>query len=265
MNEAELLFTGMLNCDRLQLYLFRDRLLDTGISREILSVLERRLKGEPIQYILGKTEFFGLEFKLNKNVFIPRPETEILVETALKQFSAFKLSDINILDLGTGSGCIAVCLARLLSNKNVHITATDISSQALNIAQENARINQVEDKITFLESDLFETLAQYAKRYTLCVCNPPYIRTQELNNLGLEIAHEPRIALDGGGDGLDFFRQIISNLGDYLEEEGLLITEIGFDQKDSLTYLFDQSKRFQIIEVIKDYNHLDRLIVARKI
>ena len=133
MNETEFLFTEVLNCNRLSLFLNKESLLDKEKSTLIASVLKRRIKAEPIQYILGKTEFLGLEFKVNKDVFIPRPETEILVETAIRQLSAlsYKLSALNILDLGTGSGCIAVSLAKLLPNAK--IDAIDISRKTLEI------------------------------------------------------------------------------------------------------------------------------------
>jgi len=153
MNETELLFTEVLNCDRLFLYQHRSSCVDKAKSFLIASVLKRRIKGEPIQYILGKTEFMGLEFKVNRNVFIPRPETEILVEAALRIVSCVMchVSCVNILDLGTGSGCIAVSLAKFLPQ--AHITAIDISENALEIAKQNALLNNV--KINFLHSNLF--------------------------------------------------------------------------------------------------------------
>lgn len=290
MLEAELLFTKIFNCDRLSLYLEKRPAITKDKLTLISRVLERRITGEPIQYILGKTEFMGLEFRVNPAVFIPRPETEILVETAIKivHSSPAKLSMMqagsrpildarrekfmvhSILDLCTGSGCIAISLAKLLSN--VSITATDISQGALDIANENAKINRVADRIRFIKSNLFESLPicdtclpAGKVRYAICVCNPPYISTSEIDNLQSEIQYEPRIALDGGKDGLEFYRKIISLSPYYLKREGLLIMEMGSKQAEAIRNVFKISGKFEIIEVVKDYNNIDRVVVARKV
>jgi release factor glutamine methyltransferase len=153
MNEAELLFTQILNCKRQDLYLDRDKLLDKKNSELISGVLKKRVAGQPLQYILGKTEFMGLEFKVSPDVFIPRPETEILVETAIKvtKSPGQPVTKLNILDMGTGSGCIAISLAKLLPH--IAVTATDISCAALEVARENAKLNDV--SINFIQSNLF--------------------------------------------------------------------------------------------------------------
>lgn len=263
MNEAELLFSEILNCNRTDLYLNKYYLLDRHKSQLISLALKRRISGEPIEYILGKTEFMGLEFKLNKDVFIPRPETEILVETVINY--AHRLSPIayRMLELGTGSGCVAISLAKHSSCFN--IIATDISQGALNIAKENARLNKVENKITFLKSNLFESLAICDMRYVICVCNPPYIPTSEIDNLQPEISYEPRIALDGGSDGLGFYRRIVNRSPHYLKTGGFLMLEMGFNQKEAIKNIFQKNGNFEIIEVVKDYNRIDRVIVARNI
>lgn len=256
MTEAELLFTHILNCDKLSLYENRGCALDKEKLSFVSSVLKRRILAEPIQYILGKTEFMGFEFKVTPDVLIPRQETEILVEAVLKQLSAK-----NILEIGTGSGCIAVSLAKLLGD--VHITATDISEKALDIARYNSLSNGVNDKIIFIQSDLFSNCEPRAMSYELVISNPPYVTTAEIDNLQREIRYEPRIALDGGRDGLDFYRRIISEAPNYLKNNGFLILEIGFNQIDALKNLFQNSEDFEIIEVVKDYNNIDRVIVAR--
>lgn len=262
MNESELLFCEILDCDRMSLYQNRFLYLDKDKSSAISLVLKRRLCGEPIQYILGKTEFMGLELKVTPEVFIPRLETEILVETVIDY--AYRLSPMacRILELGTGSGCIAISLAKYLSGFN--ITATDISQAALNIAKENAKINNVMDKITFLKSNLFESLAIYDMRYAICVCNPPYIPTQEIEELQPEIRYEPRVALDGGKDGLDFYRWIIKEAPRFLKKGGFLIMEMGFGQGGAIKNIFQKPGVFEIIEVVKDYNNIERIIVSRK-
>ena len=261
MTEVELLFTEILNCDRSSLYLNKDTVLDKDKSTFISSVLKRRIFGEPIQYILGKAEFMGLEFRVNKDVFIPRPETEMLVETTVNY--AYRLSHgaYRILELGTGSACIAISLAKYLSN--FHITATDISQEALEVAKENSRYNNVESKITFLKSNLFESLPICDMRYAICVCNPPYIPTYEVELLQSEIRYEPRVALDGGGGGVDFYREIIYQAPRYLKDNGFLIMEMGFNQCMRIKEIFNASGKFEIIDVIKDYNNIKRVIVAK--
>jgi len=263
MNEAELLFTEVLGYGRVGLYQNRHLLLDEAQSSLIASVLKRRVRGEPLPYILGKTEFMGLHFIVNRCVLIPRPETEILIETALKYVTKspnHQITRLNILDLGTGSGCIAVSLAKFLPNTT--ITATDISEEAIEIARQNALINNVE--INFLCSDLFNNLKLRTSRFGLIVSNPPYVRRQDLNSLQPEISYEPGIALDGGQDGMDFYRRIIRDVPDHLEEKGFLIIEIGYAQSGPIRKLFEKSGFLEIIDIVKDYNNIDRVIVARK-
>jgi release factor glutamine methyltransferase len=264
MNEAEILFSEIFNCDRLSLYLDKDLFVNKDKASRISSVLKRRIYGEPIQYILGKTEFMGFEFKLTKNVLIPRPETEIVVETAIKYSYNVPSAPctVNILDIGTGSGCIAVSLAKNLNN--VKITAIDISAEALEVARYNASWNNVIDKIKFIKSDLFTNYEAINNKYEIIVSNPPYIKSGEIENLAPELAYEPRIALDGGGDGLDFYRKIIGPAAHYLVGGGFLILEIGYGQKEALEGIFQKSLGFEIIEVVGDYNNINRAIVARK-
>jgi release factor glutamine methyltransferase len=255
MNEAELLFTEILNCNRLSLYLNKEEILNPDKSVLVSSVLKRRIKGEPIQYILGRTEFMGLEFKVSPDVFIPRPETEILVEAAIKL-----VTSQNILDLGTGSGCIAISLAKFL--QNAVITATDISKEALIIAEKNAKLNNV--NINFVQSDLFTQYAIRNTQYDLVISNPPYIPAAEIDKLQPEIKYEPRAALDGGSDGLCFYRKIISRAADFLKAGGFLMLEVGFNQREPIEDIFQKSEKFEVIEVIKDYNCIDRVVIARK-
>jgi len=255
-NEAELLFSQALGCQRPDLYINKNEYLGREKGVFISSVLNRRIKGEPIQYILGKTEFMGLEIKVNKDVFIPRPETEILVETALE--FARKEKPRRVLDLGTGSGCIAVALFKYLAN--LEIDASDISDKALIVAKENARLHSA--RINFIKSDLFSKL-EY-KEYGIIVSNPPYIAESQIEKLQPELQFEPKMALNGGRDGLDFYRRIILNSGDYLRKGGLLIMEIGYNQKYNLEKMFDSLKLFEIVKAVKDYNNIDRVVVARK-
>ncbi len=260
MNEAELLFTDILNCDRMSLYANKDLSLDKVKSSLVSAALKRRIQGEPIQYILGKAEFMGLDFRVTPDVLIPRPETEILVETALKIVRMFKCLNVKMLDIGTGSGCIAISLAKFL--KNIKVTATDISNVALEIANQNALFNNV--KINFLQADLFADYRLPVTDYDVIVSNPPYVPTQEIDTLQPEIKYEPRLALDGGEDGLNFYRRIIHGAPRYLKKSGFLIMETGFGQKDAIKNIFQKSGAFKIIEWVKDYNNIDRVVVAKK-
>jgi len=256
MNETELLFTRALGCDRISLYLNKAKYLNPDEVDFIVSAFKRRINSEPIQYILGKTEFMGLEFKVNEAVLIPRPETERLVEKALEYAKQNKPG--RVLDLGTGSGCIAVSLARYAPE--LKIDASDISPEALAIAKENAAAHGV--GINFIRSDLFSAL-EY-KEYGLIVSNPPYLASAQIRELQPELSFEPALALEGGADGLDSYRRIIRQAPGYLQKNGLLIMEIGLGQRKGLEKIFADSGKFEITEIVKDYNNLDRVICARK-
>jgi len=217
------------------------------------SVLEKRCNHIPYAYITGHQEFMKLDFKVNENVLIPRSDTEILVEEAIKLCQDKSLD--SILDVCTGSGCIAVSLAKYIKDANV--TALDISKEALDIAKENAIINNV--NVEFIESDLFENI--YSK-FDIIVSNPPYIKKDVIDTLEREVKNnEPLIALDGGEDGLVFYRRIIECAKDYLEANGYLLLEIGFDQANDVKGLLERSN-YKNIRVIKDYSGNDRLVVA---
>jgi len=262
MDEAEVLFSEILNCDRASLYLKQNLRLNALEALKISEALKRRIRGEPIQYILGKTEFMGLEFKVTPDVLIPRPETEVLVEKVIElvtKAQRHKTTSLKILDLGTGSGCIAVSLAKLISN--VRIDAIDISEKALKIAKENAKLNNV--KVNFIQADLFQAYSLRLKVYSLIVSNPPYVAASEIDGLQVEVRREPRIALSAGEDGLDFYRRIIIDSSRYLKKGGYLFLEMGFAQKNKIKNIFQKSKKFQIIEVVRDYNNIDRVIIAK--
>lgn len=262
MNETELLFTDILNYSRDKLYINLGVILPRDKRRVISEALKRRIKGEPIQYVLRKAQVMGWEFRVNKDVFIPRPETEILVETALKIGHRLWVigNRLKVLDIGTGCGNIAISIAKFLPDCKMF--ATDISPAALEVAKFNARLNGV--KVDFIQSDLFDTYQLQPNTYDLIVSNPPYIPTAEIEDLSLEVRYEPRIALDGGRDGLDFYRRIIMDSGRYLKSGGFLIMEIGFGQCPAIKNIFKASGNFQKTEVIKDYNNIDRVIVAQR-
>ncbi|MCX5708554.1 MAG: peptide chain release factor N(5)-glutamine methyltransferase [Candidatus Omnitrophica bacterium] len=264
MNETELLFTEVLGCTRAELYLEKKRILSREICSQISRVLKRRLKGEPLEYILGHAEFMGLEFAVNSDVLIPRADTEVLVETVLNYFTNFpdyRFQNPRILELGTGSGCIAISLAKRLSEAD--IVATDVSQAALDVAEANARKNSVEGSISFFLSDLFASPRIAIEKYDLIISNPPYIKRDVIPTLACEVQHEPRLALDGGADGLDFYRRIFREAPKHLKAGGLMILEIGFDQKDELEKILSSLQIFEVKEIIKDYNNINRVLVLK--
>ena len=263
MNEAELVFTQVLNCKRQDLYLKREVLLDKGACEVISRMLQERISGKPVQYVLGKTEFMGLDFKLAWGVFIPRPETEILVDTLLDEVTSSSRQALvkpKVLDLGTGSGCIAVSSAKLLPD--IEVTASDISYLALETARENAKLNNAE--VNFINSNLFDAFNLRSARYSAIVCNPPYIPSLEIEQLQREVRYEPRIALDGGMDGLDFYRRILQDSWAFLEDGGQLILEIGFGQRRAIERIAGNSKIFSMSRIVRDYNDIERVVVLKK-
>jgi release factor glutamine methyltransferase len=260
MTEPELLFTELLGCTRSSLYVKKDERLTPQVCRQIAAVLRRRIMLEPIQYILGTTEFMGLEFKVNEDVLIPRPETERLVETAMVYAQRCLSQPPRVLDVGTGSGAIAVSLAVHLPG--LCVDATDISPRALKIAQENAAAHRA--NIRFMHSDLFQNPDVAAATYEIIVANPPYIVSNEVESLQPEVRHEPRLALDGGTDGLDVFRRLIAEAPEHLTAGGCLIMEMGFNQRKALESLIYRSGVFSISEIVQDYLGYDRVLVAEK-
>jgi release factor glutamine methyltransferase len=201
----------------------------------------------------------GLRFKVDNRALIPRPETEILVEQALIRLIEAGIRSPQILDLGTGSGCIAVSIAKSL--KHADVWASDISSTALQLAGENAALNNVE--IKFIESDLFDALRFRKNGFDLIVSNPPYISNEEFHVLAKEISFEPPLALKACKDGLDFYRRIIPQAVNYLKDNGLLIFEVGLNQAYPVKGMLEKAG-FGQTELIKDYNNIERVVAAKK-
>ena len=224
--------------------------------------VKRRLSGEPNQYITGTQEFWSLSFRVNPDVLIPRPETEVLLETVLEFLGAHDL-EVDILDLGTGSGAIATALARELGA--ARIVATDLSMAALKLARNNARLNQVDSKIHFLCSDMFSAFSLGRQKFAVVVTNPPYVSQAEFAKLPPEIRdYEPRHALDGGPDGLTAIRRIIREAPTVLSQQAALIMEMGADQAESVSALVRDSQHYQSHQIIKDYSGIDRVLLAVK-
>ena len=255
--KARLLMQYVLNKSR-QYVIVNDREeLDNIKEKQYLEEIKILKKGVPIEHITHQKEFMKLSFFVDKNVLIPRQDTEILVEEVIN--IAKKNNAKKILDLCTGSGAIAVSLAKYLPQ--VEITAIDISNEALKIAKKNAISNNVENQITFISSDMFTNLNE--EKFDIIVSNPPYIKTNVIKNLDIQVQNEPYIALDGGKDGLDFYKKIINESYQYLKYNGYLCLEIGFDQKIDVIELIENTERFTGTYSKKDLFDNDRIIVTR--
>lgn len=255
--KARLILESTLNKSREYLIIYDKNEVTSAQRDNYIKKIKRVILGEPIQYITGLQEFMKLNFFVTKDVLIPRQDTEVLVEEVIK--IAKKIKAKKILDLCTGSGAIAVSLAKYMQESD--ITATDISKNALNIAKLNAKSNNVENKITFIESDLFDKIRK--EKYDIIVSNPPYIKKEIINKLQKEVQNEPKIALDGGYDGLDFYRKIINTSYEYLKYNGYLCLEIGYDQKEEVLQLIENEKKYVDSYCLKDLCQNDRVIVAR--
>ena len=255
--KARLLMQYVLNKSR-QYVIVNDREeLDNIKEKQYLEEIKILKKGVPIEHITHQKEFMKLSFFVDKNVLIPRQDTEILVEEVIN--IAKKNNAKKILDLCTGSGAIAVSLAKYLPQ--AEITAIDISNEALKIAKKNAISNNVENQITFISSDMFTNLNE--EKFDIIVSNPPYIKTNVIKNLDIQVQNEPFIALDGGKDGLDFYKKIINESYQYLKYNGYLCLEIGFDQKIDVIELIENTERFTGTYSKKDLFDNDRIIVTR--
>lgn len=256
--KVKMLLANILGESKEYLIIHKNREISGNVEAEFLKYIERLKQGKPIQYIIGKTEFYGLEFTVNPSVLIPQPDTEILVEEVIDIYNKnyrIKNTKISILDLCTGSGAIAISLKKNLNN--VEVFASDISKKALEVAKKNAIQNKTE--INFIESNLFEKIEE---KFDIIVSNPPYIESDVLKTLSEEVKHEPVLALDGGEDGLDFYKKIAKEAKDYLKENGVLALEIGFNQKESVINLLEQED-YSGIYSKKDYGGNDRIVVGK--
>ncbi len=254
--EARLLLAFVLNIKTEELIKYKECL--SADADKFFEVIDRRCAGEPFAYITGYKEFMKLNFKVSKDVLIPREDTEILVQEIINRVKTSKskdVSSIKILDMCTGSGCIAISLAKYI--KNSIITAVDVSSKAIAVAKVNAIKNDV--VVNFIESNLFEVIP--GQKFDIIVSNPPYIKRDIIDSLQAEVKQEPIIALDGGNSGLEFYQKITLEALKYLNPKGLLAFEIGYDQgKDVMKIMEDNG--FVDIKVIKDLSMNDRVVVG---
>jgi len=281
--DAVVLLSFVLNKDKTFLFAHDKDFLEEETLEKFFSVVERRAAHEPLQYITGKQEFFNLEFEVTKDVLIPRPETEILVETALGildskfkiqnskeeiRWSQSAIRNLSVCDVGTGSGCIVVSL--LHERFFLRGVGLDISKNALTIAERNAKRHVVDERLTLIESDCFSALQNLNTLsdgrvfvFDLIVSNPPYINEQDFQTLQSEVKdYEPRQALTPGGDGLSVIRRLIKDAPRFLKEEGYLIFEIGYDQSNAVKELVDE-KVWTLIEIRKDLQGTRRTVVLK--
>ncbi len=237
--------------NRVSFWVNKTKLVSQEEEHEYLALIKQRSEHIPLQYITGEQEFMGLSFKVNEHVLIPRQDTECLVEKVLSICKNKK-----ILDMCTGSGCIAISLQKLGEAKET--CGVDISDEALAVARENAKGNEV--NVEWIQSDLFESISE---KYDIIVSNPPYIESEEVDKLMPEVRiHEPRIALDGKEDGLFFYQSIIEKAKDYLLEDGWIFFEIGYNQGESVKQLLKKAN-YNEVEVIKDLSGLDRVVFGK--
>jgi release factor glutamine methyltransferase len=268
--DAELIMMFMLKMNKQQLFIKSPTLLDEKTCEGYFKLIDIRAGGTPVQYITGEQEFMGITFKVNENVLIPRQDTETLVEEVIDDIKNLLLmkkaprGGFQILDLCCGSGAIGVSLCKLV--KDARVTAADISGQAVAVARENAQNAGVGKLMKFVESDLFGSLRKGigGVKFHIIVSNPPYIRREIIPTLQKEIfEHEPLLALDGGEDGLDFYRRIIAAAPDYLKTDGLMYLEIGHDQGSDVCALAEDCGRFEDITVVRDLAGHDRVVKCR--
>ena len=260
--EAEVLLAGALKLYREELYSRPERILNKAekvISRDFIN---RRIRREPVAYILGQKEFWSLNFKITSDVLIPRPETEILVETllSLNNIAPVELGS-HLLEIGTGSGVISVVAAKEIAN--CRVTATDYCPKSLVVAKLNADSHGVSNKINFIQSDIFSKVP--ITPYDFIVSNPPYIATSHLTTLMRDVRdYESKKALDGGIDGLDFYRRIIPVALNYLKKGGGIVLEIGETQAKPVSDMLCAGDKYESIKVTQDYSGYDRVVSARK-
>jgi len=268
MNEIESILCKVLACDRSSLYLDHSRrALRVDENRRLEAILRRRLQGEPLQYLLGDVDFMGLKLCVRPGVLVPRPETEILVDETLKRFLCGGLPKtggrLNILDIGTGSGNIAIALAAFLpQNKRGRITAVDISETCLSVARANARRCGVADRIRFVKSDLFSAVE--GESFDAIISNPPYVSLREYRYLAEDVRREPREALVAPGNGLYFYRRFARTAARFLKPGGSLFLEIGDTQAGAIEKTFGRRQGWSAVEFIKDLAGWDRVAIMTK-
>lgn len=259
--DTELLLQKTLGVDRLYIHLNLNKELTEEQKTEFIGFAEERLNGRPIAYIVENREFMGLDFFVKEGVLIPRPDTETLVEEIIEICREKK--DVSILDIGTGSGAITISLAKYIENSK--IMSFDISEIALEIAKKNAITNEVDEKIKYINSDLFTAISNSNIKFDIIVSNPPYIKKQDIETLHTQVKdYEPYNALEGGEDGLDFYRRITEQGKKYLNKRGILAYEVGHNQAEDVINIM-KSNGYKKIYTKKDIQGIDRVVIGYNI
>jgi release factor glutamine methyltransferase len=259
--EAEILLANVLNCKRLDLNIKNDSVIGKEALETFKGFIKVRKSRKPLSYILGGQEFMGLEFKVNENTLIPRPETEILVEEVLELIKDIK--DPVVFDVCTGSGNIAVSIAKLSKAKTVY--ALDVSNEALAVCWENIASNSLAGKMVMRQGDMFDAVKNESLegKVDIIVSNPPYIAEVEFSSLAPEIAFEPRLALYGGKDGLDFYKRLAKESKNFLKPGGFVAVELNSNKSKETADIF-KNEGYKVIKIKKDYGGLDRVLISQK-
>jgi release factor glutamine methyltransferase len=258
--DAEVLLSFCLGCDRLEFYKNPDRIISETQLSAFRNLIARRLQWEPVAYITGRKEFWSFTLEVNSSVLIPRPDTEVIVEEALDICRKIDSSKMKILDIGTGSGAIAIALAKEMPHAKV--MATDISPAAVNLAQKNAAALGLKEKIDFRQGNLFEPVDGI---FDIIVCNPPYISAQDYEKLPAGVKnYEPQDALLAGKSGLEFYEKLIYQAAGFVQKIGWLLLEIGAKQEAGVRGIMETSSCYDSIEMSRDYAGLPRVIKARR-
>ena len=267
--DAEVLLAEALDCPRINLYTRFDEVPDEEPMTKYREWVKRRAAGEPVAYLVGHKEFYSLKFFVDNNVLIPRPETEHVVVAALEAAKTIDANPLRIIDVGTGSGCVAITLTKQLaeasSPKESVIAATDLSSEALEVARKNAEAHGVDDKVRFFTGDLLEALPAGSNPVHMIVSNPPYIGQGEINTLTEDVKdHEPHVALFGGQDGTEIIQRLIDQSIPMLLPGGYLIFETSPINIDRCVDLVSKHPEFESVQTEKDFSKLKRVVIARR-
>ena len=263
---VELLLAHALGCERIQLYTTFDQPVPELVLARFRELVKLRGQHVPVGYLTGKAYFYSLEFEVNPDVLIPRPETELLVEQVINICRASHFANPSILDICVGSGCVAVALAKNLPHSS--LVATDISAKALAVAKNNAEAHGLAERIRFAQGDLFEALGEQggpADGFDFIVSNPPYISREEMSDLPTDVRqYEPRVALLAGEDALGVHRRIVAVAGDYLARQGRLLMELGHEQAKGACELLEQSGYLSEVRTVRDLQGHERVIIGER-
>lgn len=260
--DVQLILCYLLNKDKIYLFMHKFEEVEEDVAEKYYAMVQKRNSGYPLQYMINSQEFMGLDFFIQEGVLVPRPDTEILVEKIINiaNNSDMKNRNIKILDIGTGSGAIAISLAYYL--KHSEVTAIDVSKTAIKTAEINKEKLNIKN-IDIVEADIFKDSSVFHKKYDIVVSNPPYIESNTISQLPIEVSqHEPKLALDGGEDGLEFYRQIVKVFKKMHLENSILSVEIGSNQRDTVKEIFENAEIFKKVECDKDYSGNDRVVTG---